>query len=84
MKEKNRTKKLSSAISALVVSVFMAFAFVFPAVDYVLGHKYRGYKDLYPVIVGLVGVVLILCMVYIVKQRFKDLDKGQEDDIDKY
>ncbi len=80
----NSKKKFYAMLSAAVVSIFFALVFVFPAMDYGFSNHFRKHHDVYPMIVGLVGIVLILCMVYLVKQRFNELDSGQEDDIDQY
>ncbi len=70
---KNSKKKLSAFIWVFIIILFIFYYMVY-------GSFY--YDRL--IITPIVGVLLIIAFIYLLIRRFKELDSGQEDDLDKY
>ncbi len=70
---KNSKKKLSAFIWVLIIIGFIFYFMVY-------GSFY--YDNL--IITPIVGILLIIAFIYLLIRRFKELDSGQEDDLDKY
>ncbi len=71
---KNLKKKLSAFIWVLLISIFIFYYMIYQT--FISNSKF--------VITPILGIALIISFIYLLIKRFKEIDSGVEDNLDKY
>ncbi len=80
----NRTAKIASAVivSVIVILLFLSYVMVPVIVPFLTGAEHSFLLLLlFPSILGLAFIVFI---AIVLRERIKEINKGQEDDLEKY
>ncbi len=83
MKNKNKGKKIVATVVVVVISIIICIYLIFPFWG-VINKKIGVFGQVFAVLPPLIGMVIILALFYLLLKRFKELDDGNEDDLDKY
>ncbi len=74
----NRRKKIIPAIIAGAIAIMFLIGYmIMPSLLHLEGEDFV----LFPTVIG---IVFIICVIMVLRQRIKEINDGQEDDIDKY
>lgn len=80
MKKSKFKQKLIVSLIVLIPIIFMLLTFVFPSLQIEADNL-----SLFGVsIFFVIPLIFIFLLIYVLVDRFKEIDSGEEDDLDKY
>ncbi len=83
MKNKNTGKKVAATLVVVIASIVICIYLIIPFWG-VLKYKPGGLEQIFTILPPLFGMIIILSLFFLLLKRFKELDDGNEDDLDKY
>ncbi len=80
MKKEHNKKIIAAIIVSMIMIIFFVFYMIFPALFIVDD----GNTFLFPFFLFVIGIGFIICVIFVLRERIKEVRSGQEDDLDKY
>ncbi len=84
--KKNSHKKIAAVVVTVLVCGFYLITFIVPSFKVMGLQPFNGLSsgEMGSLFMISIGIIVIFCMISVLRTRLREINSGQEDDIDKY